>query len=212
MDTCLVDAYGTIIDEEFGVRWRELPAMAGVTADAWHQAYAKLDAELGVGHLSKAEAYDLVLRTCGVKPRDGLVRSLVARDRELLLSSAFLFRDAMPFLESLAARGITIVMVSNCGEFTRELLSELGVTAIADALVLSCEVGYAKPSPRIYRLALERVGAAAEDALFVDDQPMFCAGAEAVGITAVQIVRDESVPGRQGATVVRSLLEVDALV
>jgi FMN phosphatase YigB (HAD superfamily) len=47
-------------------------------------------------------------------------------------------------------------------------------------------------------------------ALFVDDQPSYCAGAAALGITAVQIVRggpDGKVPA-EGTTVVRSLREV----
>jgi len=211
MDACLVDAYGTIVDAEFGARSRELAEMAGVAADEWRDAYARLDPALGVGHLTRAEAYELLLRTCGVKPRVSLVRDLAARDRELLLSSGYVFEDTMPFLESLRSRGIAIAIVSNCGEFTPELLTSLGVAAFADTLVLSFEVGYAKPAPRIYRLALERLGVAAESALFVDDQPVFCAGAEAVGVTAVQIARGDRVPGKV-ATSVRSLLEVAELL
>jgi len=55
---------------------------------------------------------------------------------------------------------------------------------------------------------------AASAALFVDDQASFCAGGAAVGIRAVQIVRggpDGHVPAA-GPTVVRSLLEVEAML
>jgi FMN phosphatase YigB (HAD superfamily) len=64
---------------------------------------------------------------------------------------------------------------------------------------------------------------AAEAAVFVDDQPGYCAGSVAAGIRAVQIVRaglngqgldgqglDGQGPAR-GAVVVRSLQEVEAL-
>jgi putative hydrolase of the HAD superfamily len=41
----------------------------------------------------------------------------------------------------------------------------------ADSVVLSCEVGCAKPDPRIYATALRGVGADPADALFIDDTP-----------------------------------------
>ena len=53
----------------------------------------------------------------------------------------------------------------------------------------------------------------AEAAVFVDDQPGYCAGSVAVGISTVQIVRGEldgKVP-TAGTTVVRSLPEVEAM-
>ena len=49
--------------------------------------------------------------------------------------------------------------------------------------------------------------------MFVDDQPSYCAGAMALGITAVQIARGEldgKVPA-EGTTVVRSLSDVAAM-
>ena len=70
--------------------------------------------------------------------------------------------------------------------------------------MLSCEVGSAKPAPQIFRRALSEAGVAAADALFVDDQAAYCAGAEVLGIGAVRIVRNGPVP----AGAVGSLLEV----
>lgn len=35
----------------------------------------------------------------------------------------------------------------------------VGMLDIADEIVLSCEAGYAKPDPRIYLTALDRLGA-----------------------------------------------------
>jgi putative hydrolase of the HAD superfamily len=85
------------------------------------------------------------------------------------------------------------------------------VTPLADALVLSCEVGAAKPSARIFQRALEAVGVSAEAALFVDDNPGYCAAAAALGIPAVQIVRDAAIPVGSG-TVVRSLTQVETML
>jgi putative hydrolase of the HAD superfamily len=59
----------------------------------------------------------------------------------------------------------TITVVSNAWPDLRADIDRLG---LADSVVLSCEVGYAKPDPRIYAAALSTAPA---DALFIDDTP-----------------------------------------
>jgi putative hydrolase of the HAD superfamily len=54
-----------------------------------------------------------------------------------------------------------------------------------DVAVISGEVGLHKPEPEIYELACERLGIEPAAAVFVDDLRENCAGAEAVGMTAV---------------------------
>jgi len=53
---------------------------------------------------------------------------------------------------------------------------------LVDELVISAEVGCAKPDPRIFEIALDRVGARPGDALFIDDTPGHVAAAQALGI------------------------------
>ena len=211
-EACLVDAYDTIVTCDFSVLRRELPALADLPADIWNEEYGRFSPLLNDGRMSKAEAFGEILRAHGREPQPEMVREMVRRDQELLLANSRLFDDAIPFLEKLRARGIKIAIVSNCTENTRPMLVALGVAALADTLVLSCEVGAAKPAAEIFRHALGRLGVAAEAAVFVDDQASFCAGSVAVGISAVQIVRGE-LDGRApaGATVIRSLPEAEAM-
>jgi putative hydrolase of the HAD superfamily len=54
-----------------------------------------------------------------------------------------------------------------------------------DAVVISGEVGLHKPEPEIFRMGAERIGVAPEECVFVDDLRENCAGAEAVGMTAI---------------------------
>ena len=54
-----------------------------------------------------------------------------------------------------------------------------------DVTVISGEVGMHKPQPEIYLLACERLGVEPGDCLFVDDLRENCAGAEAVGMSAL---------------------------
>jgi len=212
-EACLVDVYDTLLSCDFAAHRAELPTLAGLTSEAWGEGYIQIGRALGLGQLSKAEGFERILRAGGAEPRPDLVRALVERDRGLLLRSARLYADALPFLRALSSRGIKIAIVSNCSEHTRDLLESNGVAELADTLVLSCEVGAEKPAAEIFTYALDQLGVPAGRAVFVDDQPSYCAGAAALDITAVQIARGE-LDGRvpaEGIAVVRSLADVEAM-
>ena len=212
-EACLVDVYDTLLSCDFVSHMTELPTLAGITPEAWHAGYRQVGSALGIGQLTKAEGFGRILRAGGAEARPELVQELVERDRELLLRSARLYDDALPFLRALRSRGVKVAVVSNCSEHTRDLLESNGVADLADTLVLSCEVGAEKPAAEIFGYALGQLGVPAGRAVFVDDQPSYCAGAATLGITAVQIVRGEldgKVPA-EGTMVVRSLPEVQAL-
>jgi putative hydrolase of the HAD superfamily len=58
----------------------------------------------------------------------------------------------------------------------------LDVLTLVDVVVDGSVEHILKPDPRIYHLVTDRLGIAADDCLFVDDQPGNIAGAEAVGM------------------------------
>ena len=63
-------------------------------------------------------------------------------------------------------------------------LARLGLDAEVDHVFASCELGVAKPDPRVFELVCERLGAAPADCLFVDDTPGHVAAAAAAGLRA----------------------------
>jgi putative hydrolase of the HAD superfamily len=81
------------------------------------------------------------------------------------------------------AAGVKTAVVSNSwGDATYDAVSWDG---LFDEIVISGEVGLHKPEPAIFELACERVGFEPGECVFVDDLRENCAGAEAVGITAI---------------------------
>jgi putative hydrolase of the HAD superfamily len=79
--------------------------------------------------------------------------------------------------------GVRTGLISNSwstDHYDRELLAQL-----FDDVVISGEVGVHKPEPEIYLLACERLGVEPSSCVFVDDLRENCAGAEAVGMTAI---------------------------
>ena len=187
---CLVDVYDTILRSMFVERVTALAESLGVSVEDWLAELEKTRLDRDRGKLTTAAAYDQAVRGLGIEPAPGLIDDLLRRDTEFNRAQTRLFDDTLPFFEWLRSEGILIALVSNCADTTRGLLEYLGVMPLVDAVVLSCEVGSAKPSPEIYITALADLGVAAADAVFIDDQPTFCMGAEAVGVRPIQIVRD----------------------
>lgn len=204
---CLVDVYETLLAYDFSAHARELATRAGVGLTRWRQAQVSVEQQFDSGALSAAGAFTRILEAAGARPRPDLVAELVRADAEYMTAGCRPYDDAVPFLEQLAARGVKTALVSNCGANTRPLLADLNLIPLADEVILSCEVGCAKPSPEIYRTALDALGVAAAEAVMVDDQAPYCAGAAALGIRAIQIVREDpdGQPAESAFPVARSL-------
>jgi HAD superfamily hydrolase (TIGR01509 family) len=199
---CLVDIYDTVLSVDF-VRFQEaLAERAGVEVDAFTAAVSLWTRAVMDGSRSLAEALEETLLRCGVPADADLVAELVELDSRLIHDLAVLHDDTVPFLRSLQERGVRTAFVSNCAENTRPLLDTLDLSRLVDELVLSCEVGAAKPDAAIFETALDRLGVDAGDALFVDDHQRYCDGAAAVGIRALRIDR------RGGAGEIASLAEL----
>ena len=206
---CLVDVWDTILKPDFEDRLAALTAYAGVDPATFLAEWLTSRTDRDRGKLSVASSFTRTLRACGIDPTPELVSDLLRKDAEFAREHVRPFDDTVPFLTELRSRGVLIALVSNCGDTTRPLLEDLGVIPLADSVILSCEVGSVKPFPEIYISALEDLGVAAADAAMIDDQPSFCAGAEAVGVRAIQIVRhslDGQVP-KPGFPVVDSLFD-----
>jgi HAD superfamily hydrolase (TIGR01509 family) len=205
---CLVDVYETILDPCWPERSGELAAFIGVDTQTWLNEWSKTRIDRDRGKLSVATAFQLALRGCDIEPTSSRLDAVLRKDAELMRSHERLYPDSLPFLRELRDRGLLIALVSNCADTTRPLLADLGVLPLVDAVILSCEVGSIKPSPDIYVTALEDLGVAAADAVFIDDQHPFCVGAEAVGIRPIQILRAGADGQSRGFPVVHSLFDV----
>ncbi len=188
---CLIDVFDTVLSVDFARHTAGLATRAGVDPAAFTAAlvadwlHVVMD-----GRASMEDALTGVLVGLGSPIRDDeTLAGLVRADEELVHDLHVLHDDVVPFLESLRASGVRTAFVSNCSSNARPLLTRIGLAGLVDELVLSCEVGSAKPDPAIYRIALDRLGVAAGDTVFVDDQPAYCDGAKALGIDAVLIDR-----------------------
>jgi glucose-1-phosphatase len=89
------------------------------------------------------------------------------------------------YIKSLKSRFKT-GLLSNAWDNLRRVITETWKFADAfDEMVISAEVGIAKPDPRIYQLAVQRLGVLPQEAIFVDDFPHNIQSAQEVGLHGI---------------------------
>jgi putative hydrolase of the HAD superfamily len=124
-----------------------------------------------------------------------------------------LFPDALPALRELAASGYTLGIVSNFESWLTTLLERLGISPLMSVVVVSGDEGIEKPDPKIFRLALDRLDASPERAVYVGDNPRIdVEAALALGMGAVLVDRRGVHDGFRISPVVRSLEQVPAVI
>jgi HAD superfamily hydrolase (TIGR01509 family) len=78
-----------------------------------------------------------------------------------------------------------IVLLSNAGKGVVQERLSTEQLALFDAVVVSGEVGFAKPNAKIYQYAAEKVGVDLNECVFTDDHAEYLLGAEAVGMKTI---------------------------
>jgi putative hydrolase of the HAD superfamily len=89
---------------------------------------------------------------------------------------------AVKAVSELERLGLRLAVVSNWDIALREHLEQLGLAGRFETVVTSAEAGAPKPDPRIFRLALERLGVAPARALHIGDSEADEEGARAAGM------------------------------
>jgi 5'-nucleotidase len=73
------------------------------------------------------------------------------------------------------------------------MLRAAGVAELFDVIVVSDEIGWRKPRPEIFEAALERLGVAPREALFVGDRAdIDVVGAQRMGMAVAWVNRDRT--------------------
>ena len=91
---------------------------------------------------------------------------------------------------SLQDRGYTTALLSNVEAPGVAYFCEKGYSMF-DVTVFSCVEGVRKPEKYIYKIALDRLCIAPEEAVFIDDRNDYVAGAECLGIYGILFQSEE---------------------
>jgi putative hydrolase of the HAD superfamily len=153
----------------------------------------------------------VVLDRIGLEQADGLADRVYRRywglERELRL-----FSDVEPTLNRLREAGYRLGLITNVTNDPTRDIEKILLKEHFDIVIASCLVGFEKPSPRIFELALDGLGATPSEAVHVGDQYLAdVKGAEAAGIKAILLDRYNVQEGRHPLRIA-SLRELEPLL
>ncbi|MGB6059480.1 MAG: HAD family phosphatase [Microthrixaceae bacterium] len=94
----------------------------------------------------------------------------------------------LEILEELKGVGVAQFGLTNFSAETFPLVTGHPHFDLLDGVVVSGSLGFLKPDPRIFDVALQTAGVPAELALFIDDSPTNVDGARALGIRSLVFV------------------------
>ena len=215
---CVFDAYGTLFDyasaaaacrdvlgeklERLTTLWREkqlqytwLRAVQGHHADFLQVT---------------GDALDFALETLGIADS-------ALRDRLMdLYATLDAFPEAAAVLSRLKAAGLRTAILSNgTPALLRSAVEHAGIAHLLDAVCSVEEVGVYKPHPRVYQLAVDRLGVAREHISFQSSNAWDAWAASAFGMRVVgcnrYAQRSERLPGNPDHEI-SSLSELPALL
>lgn len=151
---------------------------------------------------------------------DSVTAALGVSDREIAgrIADRFLhealerLRARRPLLRALGAR-YRLGVVSNFYGNLAAVLEDAGIRRFFSVLVDSAATGYAKPDPRIFHRAVEKLAIDSASAIFVGDSlPRDMQGARAVGMPHIWLTPQNGTPCCPEDGVIRSLDELEALL
>lgn len=194
------DAGNTLLRMNYAAIARELARHGvGLPPEAvqraeW-RARVRLDTEDFARRRSSTESRDTAGRYLryvleGLGVRDETVIGAMAEWRQAYNAPAGLWTIAEPHaavaLAQVRAAGLRAGVISNSNGTVQAILEDLGLAGSLDFVLDSSRVGFEKPDPRIFRLALARAGVAPAEAVYVGDlYSIDVLGARAIGMDAV---------------------------
>ncbi|MCX5421949.1 HAD family phosphatase [Streptomyces sp. NBC_00078] len=172
----LIDIGGVLVPNHLTAAVTEWSTQLGISPQAFLAAlFGGNDDQVLIGRTTEETWWNVVRDWRGIGP--DLINAI-----RYDLASRETWDDAL--VEGLRAlRGSAkTAIVSNTWPQMRTRMANAGLLDMVDAIVLSCEVGYAKPDPRIYAAALQCLGARPAETLFIDDTPGHVATARSLGM------------------------------
>ncbi len=149
-------------------------------------AYLVFDSQLGrqaqLGQASLGEVWTWV------ETHLGLNSEQLASLKRDFWSGDQLDQELCDYVRGLRPRYRTAMLSNNWAPDGRAMAQKLGIADCFDVFVTSAEIGVMKPDPRIYQVALERLGMSPKEAVFVDDFIENVEAARRMGMGAVHFV------------------------
>ncbi len=206
--TVFFDLDSTLLDHSHGrealvATCRQIAAeVPGLDADdllkangtVWPRYRAEIDADWTLGRIdsltASREAWRRSLQLCGCNSR-AIVEATVQFFEQTVQQGYRLFTDVPACIDMLQRSGVPLALITNGpSELQRSKLDALDIAHWFEVVVISGEVGTAKPDAAVFDTAMQRMGIVPDNVWHIGDSlEADIAGARAAGLSSVWLNR-----------------------
>jgi epoxide hydrolase-like predicted phosphatase len=174
------DLGGVIVRTEYQAPRQRLAEQFGMDYDDIEKIVfgAASGARASVGEITEEEHWQNVMKTLK------LPASEAERVKREFFAGDVVDRTLLEFLRSIKPK-YKVGAISNAWSGLRTYIEREKFADVFDVIIISAEVGAAKPAVKIYQLALEQVGLSANEAVFVDDVLENIEACEKIGMRGI---------------------------
>jgi glucose-1-phosphatase len=181
----IFDLGGVLVRTEDPTPRRDVAARLGLSyEELYHQIFDTESAiQATLGKVTTDRHWENVRTALNLSRED--FQKTIETVKNDFFGGDYLDEGLVGYIRSLKPRYKT-ALLSNAWDNLRVLLEEVWQIADAfDEIVISSEVGIAKPVPEIFRMAVDRLGVSPSEAVFVDDFPQNISAAEVEGLHTI---------------------------
>ena len=148
---------------------KEAAQLVGINEVEFIDAWKSTSEEAIIGKLKDPfQRANEALKRMGVQDRN-ISAKIAIYDIETLQQCVSFYDGATETLSFLREKGLNLALLSNATATTAFILAPLHLRDRFDHLILSYEIGFKKPDPVFFKIALERTSALPEETIFVGD-------------------------------------------
>src|SRR2546423_3535100 len=162
----VLDEFRPRIERALGVR---APEAETILEDVLHPLEEYI-ASMSEDEVDYMDVYRETWRRAGLVLPDDLLHEILDEEQQCWDRAVEVDGEAVRVLTWLRDRGIKSGVCSNAPfppAMMRRQVASNGITELVDAVVFSSEIGRRKPAPEVYRAAIDAIGTAAAETVFV---------------------------------------------
>ena len=179
--TVIFDLGNVLLPFDWGQARKRMSTATGCSRREVEDYFVKTPflGQLEIGQLTAQQFFEIVARDLRFRGS--------RTEFDEILSNIFTIDDAMIRLTQ-ALKGVyrRFILSNTIPQHIEYVFAKYPVLRDFDGHILSYEVGLMKPDRRIYERTVQQFGIVAERAVFIDDLPANIAGAQAIGLPAIQ--------------------------
>jgi epoxide hydrolase-like predicted phosphatase len=189
MIKAIVFDYGGVIKINDSDLIADVCEYLNINKEDWLKEYFKINHLANTQDVSSEDIFKMVtLKFDDGEEAQNHVLDLMKSDK----GKYHLNNELIDIIKEFRNKGYKTALLSNNSIELRNKLEDIGIINIFDEVIISAEVGFQKPEPKIFQILFDKLRVKPNEVVFIDDTPRSLGGAGDIGYIPVLFKDNES--------------------